>query len=346
VEYNGKKFTCDEPGLFSISSYTWRNQHDATILKILSVGICSSDYSRFFRGTAYAYPLTPGHEIYARVENPGSESKLKQGDLVSVFPLLPCQKCSYCNSNEFQLCEKYSYYGSREDGGLASYMNVNDWNIKKHHFSTSNRLGNQIEPLSVVQHAFNRFDTPSEIRSLAILGGGFLTYLAIFVAKSLGITKIQVISSSDERRKFFSSFVEVANPNQPTTQKFDAAIDFSGNSRNFDSTVNLLAKRSQVVLAANSRSDTGISSYAWDKLIRGELRIKGTWNSTYLGPDEKDDWSESILLLGSKSIPDLFPHHEVNLTELPKYLRNQKISRKSSLTDKMSPRLSINIDEN
>ena len=58
--------------------------------------------------------------------------KYKIGDYVSVYPLIPkCKKCKQCRRKQFNLCEKYSYYGSRENGGFAEYIDINEWNIYK-----------------------------------------------------------------------------------------------------------------------------------------------------------------------------------------------------------------------
>ncbi len=345
MEYDGIKFLCNGPGLFSLSNNTWRHQDSTSLLRVLSVGICSSDYGRFFKSSGHLYPLTPGHEIYAKVEHPGIKSNTKSGDYVSVFPLLPCNECIFCSSTEYQLCENYSYYGSRQDGGLSSYMNAESWNLKKHELPLPNHLGNQVEPLGVVLHAFNRLTAYPEVNDLVIVGGGFLTYLAIFVAKARGITRVSVITSSNLRRKFFANFAETINPTKESNQKFQAAIDFSGNSDNLNIALGMLKKKSQIVLAANSRPDTSISSYAWDKIIRGEIRVVGTWNSTYLGPDSTDDWCESIRLLSSKEIPNLYPHDVIELRELKNYLINQQNVRSGNLTDKILPRLSVNIND-
>ena len=345
MKYHGDQFVCATPGQFALKESIWKEAQETTLLRILSVGICSSDYSRLFNGSAYSYPLTPGHEIYAKVVTPGAESLLKENDLVSVFPLIPCQQCNECKRKDFQLCISYSYYGSRTHGGLSSYLNVQNWNLRKLEKELPNRIGNQVEPLSVVIHAFKQLKNLDEIANLAILGGGFLSYLAIHVAKTLQIKNVYLMTSSDERRSFFSNFAETPAQEKVKQNFFDAAIDFSGNSTMLDSCMKWMCKKSQIVLAANGRPDTKITPYAWDLILRGELSLKGTWNSKYLGPNELDDWSISTSLLKSNSIPDLYPHHEVLLKDLPSYLTNEDFKSMRKSTTGIIPRLSVNINE-
>ena len=71
--------------------------------------------------------------------------------------------------------------------------------------------------------------------------------------------------------------------------------------------------------------------------------MQGSWNSTYLGPQELDDWSSSILQIIDSEIPDEFPHVEVALSDLPEFLI--AISNKNRIND-LAPkyRLSVNVD--
>ena len=101
-------------------------------VKIKNVGICSSDIQRGYGDGAYFYPLVMGHEISGEITEVGAEiSEFKIGDRVAVFPLLPCFKCKSCTRNTYTQCQNYSYYGSRQHGGYAEYLDVYTWNLLK-----------------------------------------------------------------------------------------------------------------------------------------------------------------------------------------------------------------------
>ena len=105
---------------------------DECEIKVKSVGICSSDIERGFNRGAYHYPLVMGHEISGIVTKTGVKiKKIRVGDRVTVFPLLPCFKCSQCGQKNYVSCLNYQYYGSRNNGGYIEYMNIKEWNLIK-----------------------------------------------------------------------------------------------------------------------------------------------------------------------------------------------------------------------
>ena len=99
-------------------------------IKVKVVGVCASDIPRAYNYGAYNYPLVMGHEITGEIFESKSKN-LKKSEKVSIFPLLPCKKCKNCKLKKYNHCSSYSYYGSREDGGFAEYIDVNPWNVIK-----------------------------------------------------------------------------------------------------------------------------------------------------------------------------------------------------------------------
>ncbi|MCK9907214.1 alcohol dehydrogenase catalytic domain-containing protein, partial [Frankia sp. Cpl3] len=84
------------------------------------VGVCGSDIPRALYKGAYNQGLTLGHEFSGDIVKCGENvQEWKVGERVSVAPLIPCNKCTYCQSGNYSLCEDYSYYGSRTDGAMA-----------------------------------------------------------------------------------------------------------------------------------------------------------------------------------------------------------------------------------
>ena len=53
-------------------------------------------------------------------------------------------------------CDDYSYFGSREDGGYAEYLDVPEWNLMKLPDDVLFEDAALIEPLSVVAHGLKR----------------------------------------------------------------------------------------------------------------------------------------------------------------------------------------------
>ncbi len=336
----GHIFECLGVNNFRIIPNDWILPKNKILLRPISVGICSSDYSRLFNGSAYSYPITLGHEIYAEIISNSSKLDFLRGEKVAVFPLVPCNACENCFNLKYNLCDSYSYLGSREPGALGSFLIVSPWQLKKIPCELPNRVGNQVEPLSVVNHAFNQLSNVVRDSKLLLTGTGFLTFLAIQVALLRGIRKITVLSNNDWGSTFLGKYCAVVTHEQISKVDFDMCIDFSGNYQTLDRITSSIKGRGEIILVANKRSDTYISSYSWDKILRKEIFLKGIWNSSFLGPTSEDDWSQSISQLIGSQIKDEYPHREILLTELPKYLLSVKNLGVSSIKN----RLSINID--
>jgi propanol-preferring alcohol dehydrogenase len=94
------------------------------LLEVLACGVCRTDL-HVLDGELpnVRYPVTPGHEIVARVvrSSPGSTS-LRVGDRVGV-PWLArtCGSCAYCTRGLENLCENALFTGYTTDGGYAEY---------------------------------------------------------------------------------------------------------------------------------------------------------------------------------------------------------------------------------
>ena len=337
---SGHIFECLGANNFRIIPNDWLLPKDKILLRPISVGICSSDYSRLFDGSGHTYPITLGHEIYAEVVANSSTLDFLQGERVAVFPLIPCKACENCSNLKYNLCENYSYLGSREAGALGSFLIVSPWQLKKIPYELPNRVGNQIEPLSVVNHAFNGFSNLVKDSKLLLTGTGFLTFLAIQVALLRGISKITVISNNDWGSLFLRKYCTVVTHEQIGKVNFDKCIDFSGNYQTLDRITSSIKVKGEIILVANKRSDTYISSHSWDKILRKEIILKGSWNSSFLGSTSEDDWSLSIAQLIDSHIKDEYPHKEILLTDLPKYLLSVKNPGVSSIKH----RLSVNVD--
>jgi L-iditol 2-dehydrogenase len=339
----GEIFSIDQFGKLSNRKKDWNISPLLNLVRIKSVGLCASDFSRIYDRTAYQYPLTPGHEIFGVVEYPSETQKFVVDQSVTVFPLLPCGICSSCKIKNFQLCADYSYFGSRTDGALATYLNVPDWNLRRISNSVPLRVGNQVEPLSVVIHALRKFKSPTSSQRLLISGGGFLSYLATEVAKYLGVAQICVATSSNERKAFFENFSPTVLPGEIDSDKFNCYLDFSGNFKTFENVCSKLRPNSEIVIAANRREDTYISQRAWNQILRKELSVQGTWNSKYSNEPNEDDWTLAIKLLETNVVRDLYPHEEVLLADLPLYLAEVRKFGHLNPDAKVVPRVSVHV---
>ncbi len=107
------------------------------VVKVEATGICGSDVH--CHGGADMYwggedpwvktPVIPGHEFIARVVAAGEGAEehfgVKVGDRVIAEQIIPCNKCRFCKTGKYWMCEKHDIYGFQKDdseGSWAEYM--------------------------------------------------------------------------------------------------------------------------------------------------------------------------------------------------------------------------------
>jgi len=310
---------------------------DSSIIKLDHVGICSSDVNRSFGNGAYFFPLVMGHEAMGVVHK--SNGNLKIGDKVVIFPLKPCFKCSSCLRLSFQTCASYSYHGSREDGAYQEFLRVNNWNILKLADQINNADAALIEPTAVMVHVknilLNSSSSKKEFLNLkgAIIGGGFLSMVLSRIFSCIGAIAPDLYDRNAYKIEFgkakgidaFHSATLGSN-----THKYDWVIEASGDPKSFEQSIEIVKSNGKLVWMSNVNKDVKLSSTSISNILRKELTILGSWNSSF-HPTGKSDWKESIKLINSGLSPSEFVTHYVSLDEVPEILNKfhqHKIRRK------------------
>lgn len=124
------------------------------LLKIKAAGICGSDIPRVFTKGTYHFPTIIGHEFAGETVEADDSELVGRG--ASVFPLLPCGKCSACQEEQYARCSDYDYYGSRRDGAMAEYIAVKQENLCLLPKEVTYEEAAMSEPAAVALHAFRK----------------------------------------------------------------------------------------------------------------------------------------------------------------------------------------------
>jgi propanol-preferring alcohol dehydrogenase len=91
------------------------------LVKVLACGVCRTDLHVADGDlTDCEYPVIPGHEIVARVEQGGE--RFAKGERVGI-PWLgwTCGACEFCSTGRENLCPRARFTGYTLDGGFAEY---------------------------------------------------------------------------------------------------------------------------------------------------------------------------------------------------------------------------------
>ncbi len=289
------------------------------LLKVRDCGICSSDKDRIFKNGTYHFPTVPGHEFSGEIVELGMGVKpvlLKRH--ACVFPLLPCRQCEPCRNERFAQCEHYSYFGSRCDGAFAEYISVPVFNINLVPEELNFRAAAMCEPAAVALHALRR-GKMKKGDVVAIVGTGTIAILAAKLARILGAYKIILIGRTRDKIKNASRYSDhivnssIWDPEEAICEftegsKADVVLECSGNSDAVLTALRVAARGGNVVIVGNPVEDVNIRKEVFWNILRGELNIRGTWNSSY--SSTINDWKSVIGYMadGSLDPTDLITH--------------------------------------
>jgi len=288
------------------------------LIKVRAAGVCGSDIPRVMKKGTYSFPLVPGHEFAGAVVKIGDHTSgsFSVGDRVAVFPLIPCRKCAYCQIGEYAQCDNYDYLGSRRDGGFAEYVAAPADNLVPMPDGVDFNCAAMTEPASVALHALRRtgVDTGD---SVAILGAGPIGIILAQWARSCGAGRVFLADIVDEkldvaRKLGFTDCVNAAH--EDTVKRIveetggrgaDICVEAAGTAITLEQSLRIVRKLGKVILMGNVSGDVLIPERTASAILRGQLTIYGTWNSSFTAVP-KNEWQTALQFMASGRL-DLKP---------------------------------------
>ncbi|SPZ29185.1 Sorbitol dehydrogenase [Raoultella planticola] len=306
---------------------------DDVLIKVQVAGICGSDISRFGKLGSYNPGLTWGHEFSGEVVKTGPAVKeVKNGDRVTACNCFPCFQCKYCQQGRYSQCIDLNVLGGHKNGAFAEYIVVPSRNVLLLPATMDFATASFIEPSSVVVHALRQVDMKVGCR-VAVVGCGTIGLLAVQWAQVCGAGEVfafdtdrkkldiaketgarDVFSVEDEG--YLSRFHELTE-----SSGVDIVIESSGHPAGIASVMLLAAKGGAVVLLGIPYGDVAFPRLNFEKIIRNEITVLGSWNSIS-APFPGPEWETSIKYLSSgvidvqplitkrvalKDVPAIFP---------------------------------------
>ena len=289
------------------------------LLKIKASGICGSDISRVFKKGTYSFPTIPGHEFAGEIVDIGKGvSSSLIGKSAAVFPLLPCFSCNMCETGEYASCGDYNYFGSRCDGGFAEYIAVPVWNLVMCDGLSYEEMA-MAEPAAVSLHALRRAGAMFG-DTVAIFGAGAIGLMTAAFAKASGASKV-ILFDIDNKKLEFAKQIGWEYVQNPVSDKWleefknttdgkgaDLSIEASGSPQAACCCFKTAKPLSRVVLMGNPEGDMNLKQDAYWEILRKQLTIFGTWNSSYTS--YKNDWRDALdaFLTGKADVKPLVTH--------------------------------------
>lgn len=264
------------------------------LLKVKASGICSSDIPRIFSNGTYHFPTIPGHEFAGEIIKVGNELDNRWiGKRVGVFPLIPCKKCTQCQKRKYEMCSHYDYLGSRRDGGFSEYVAVPVWNLIELPDSIPFEIAAMLEPVSVALHAVKRARIKKGY-SVAVVGTGMIGICAAQWAKYNG-ADVVVHGRSEEKRKIIESCNLTYKSDSDVNSKglYDVVIEAVGSDMSIAKSLGIASYGGTILLMGNPTNDIRLFKDLYWSILRKQLELKGTWNSSYKSFG-LTDWKDSI----------------------------------------------------
>ncbi len=312
------------------------------LVKVRAVGICGSDIPRIYRDGAHNMPLIPGHEFSGEVVEIGEQvEKDWFGKRVGVFPLIPCKKCTSCNYKQYEMCSSYSYLGSRRDGAFSEYVVVPEWNLIELPTEVSFEQAAMLEPMSVAVHAMRRCIKyemieviKKENRTVLVYGLGTIGLMLTMFLIDTGIDNLLVVGNKplqlDMITKMGISRENYCDSKQNDVKAWigekteghgiDIAFECIGRPETVSEVIGISAPSGRIMLIGNPYSDMTLDKNTYWKILRNQLTVLGTWNSSFTH-DVMDDWHYVLERLQTGRItPQMFITHSYILDELERGL--------------------------
>lgn len=315
------------------------------IVKIKAVGFCGSDISRYGKLGARTVGAIFGHEFSGEVIQVGKNvNNVQVGDGVAVCPTTPCFTCEYCKQGQHSRCETLLVLGAKEDGGFAEYVRVDSRSVLQLPEGLDFETAAGLEPACVALHGFYRTKIQAG-DTVAILGVGSIGLFAVQCAKIFGASKVIAIDIFNEKQAIakelgadiFINSREVdliqAIKEMTDGQGVDIAIEAAGTPDTSARIFSLPKKGGTVLFMGIPYADVPISREHFEKIVRSELTVLGSWNGIS-GPYPGKEWSTALHFMqeGRIQVKPMVTH-KISLAEIPETF--EKIYKRDSFFGKI-----------
>lgn len=285
-----------------------------TILKVLSCGVCGTDYKIYSGETEAIYPIIPGHEIVGIVEKSDS---FKKGQLVVVDPNKACGKCKYCRQGKVNLCDNLRATGVTEPGGFSEALIVKDEQI--YPISKDVPLERAVfsEPLSCILNGVKMVKGLSP-RKVLIVGAGSVGVIFSMLFERMFMAKdITLLEKDEKRAEYVEKSFNVKVVTGGVKELYDLVVECSGSVEGFKICFEKVKKGGTVLQfgVISKGEKVKISPF---EIYKKELKILGS----YLNPFTMEE-AVKIIETGDFKFEKLVTNI-LNLEEIRNYIEKHK----------------------
>ncbi|MCT0151478.1 zinc-dependent alcohol dehydrogenase family protein [Fructilactobacillus fructivorans] len=304
---------------------------DEVLVETAYAGICGTDHALYngLPGSADATPpIVLGHENSGVVSAVGKNVKdFKKGDRVVVDPNIYCDKCFYCHTGRYELCENLSAVGVTRDGGLEDYFTAPEKVVYHIPDELSLQTACSMEPLSCAVHTMKITENITPYQHALIIGDGYMAKLFAQLLRIYGIQNIDMTGRHDDNlaweKKELNLNKVINTTKEKITDKYDMVIECVGKPETQEQAVEATNPGAQVMMFGVGAPGQTFNMNTYE-IFKKQLTIKGSM----INPHSFED---SIALLSDGSVKvKPFQNNILTLEQVPGVLAGtDKVQGKS-----------------
>lgn len=179
------------------------------LIRIDAVGICGSDMHAYLgHDDRRPAPLILGHEGAGVIT-----SGPRNGERVTINPLVTCGTCSACTTGRENLCAKRQIISMPpREGAFAQYVCMPEGNLVTVPDAVPLTKAALAEPLAVSWHAVRLGLEALHLkadRDALVLGGGAIGVAAALSLQAMGVRDITLVEPNDVRRAYLEKTCDI-----------------------------------------------------------------------------------------------------------------------------------------
>ncbi|TSB47585.1 galactitol-1-phosphate 5-dehydrogenase [Alkalicoccobacillus porphyridii] len=294
---------------------------DDIVIRVKIAGICGSDLSRYRKLGPYVKGMTWGHEFSGVVEAVGENvTHVKPGNRVAACPTIACGICNSCLKGFPSQCNHLSVIGAKQPGGFAEFTKLPARNVLPIPDSISMDHASLVEPSAVAAHGLY-LTSLQPGGTVAVLGCGNIGLLSIAWAKLFGASAIYAIDIDPKKLELAKQMgadviinpLEVAAHEQLSSltegDGVDVAVESAGSPLTSAQVFALPRKGGEVVFMGIPYGDVSIERFYFEKIVRNELKVYGSWNAVS-SPFPGKEWTTTIqkMSTGELNVAPMITH--------------------------------------
>ncbi|GGE08377.1 galactitol-1-phosphate 5-dehydrogenase [Marinithermofilum abyssi] len=303
---------------------------DEVVIRVKAAGICGSDLSRYRKLGPYVEGMVLGHEFTGVVEAVGNAvTHVSPGDRVAACPAIVCGTCESCLRGAPSQCIHLTVIGSKQPGCFAEFTKLPAANVLPLPEGIAYETAALIEPSAVAVHGLYL----THLRpggSVAVLGCGNIGLLTIQWAKLFGAETVYAIDLNPRKLSVAKQMGAdiVIHPKKKSAYDqlmaatdgngVDLAVEAAGSSITSAQVFALPRKGGEVVFMGIPYGDVPIERFYFEKIVRNELKVYGSWNAVS-APFPGKEWTTTLHMMSTGQL-DVTPMitHRLPLSEGPK----------------------------